>query len=243
MQNIQESIWNGYRRLDFPFEERNAIVVFADTPKKGNPWIFRTEYFGAFPKFDIEMLGRGYHVAYVSTIHRWGDPSDIEIKAHFCDFLEKEYGFCAKCLPEGLSCGGMFATYFGAAYPEKVAALYLDAPVMNFLSCPCGIGDATAHLYEEFVTATGKTVGDLINYRNHPIDHAKDLLDAKLPIMIVAGDSDQVVPYHENGAVLTEYYRANGGTIVEIVKAGCDHHPHGLDDVTPLIEFTEKYYM
>ncbi len=243
MLNITESEWNGFQRLDFPFEGRNAIVVFADAPKEGNPWIMRTEYFGAFPAFDIVMLKRGYHLAYVSNMHRWGDPSDIEIKAHFCALLEQEYGFCAKCLPEGLSCGGMFATYFASAHPERVAALYIDAPVMNFLSCPCGVGDATNELYKEFHAATGKTVSELINYRNHPIDHAPKLLQANLPIMIVSGDCDTVVPYHENGAHLTDYYRKNGGTVHEIIKPGCDHHPHGLEDVTPLIEFTEKYYM
>ncbi len=243
MSNTPQTLWNGFRRIDFPFEERNAIVVFADSPKENNPWIFRTEYFGAFPAFDIEMLGRGYHVAYVSNEHRWGDPVDIEIKAHFCAFLEKEYGFCAKCLPEGLSCGGMFATYFASAHPERVAALYLDAPVMNFLSCPCGIGDATDHLYPEFYEATGMTPSDLINYRNHPIDHAKRLLDAKLPIAVVAGDSDTVVPYHENGAALVKYYRENGGTVLEIIKQGCDHHPHGPENSAPLVEFVQTYYL
>ena len=36
---------------------------------------------------------------------------------------------------------------------------------------------------------------------------------------------------------------ANGNMGHEIIKPDCDHHPHGLEDVTPLIEFTEKYYM
>ena len=71
MSDIPESKWNEFRRIDFSFEGRNAIVVFAHTPKEGNPWIMRTEYFGAFPAFDIAMLKRGYHLAYVSNMHRW----------------------------------------------------------------------------------------------------------------------------------------------------------------------------
>ncbi|MBR3753983.1 MAG: hypothetical protein IKK49_02625 [Clostridia bacterium] len=42
-------------------------------------------------------------------------------------------------------------------------------------------------------------------------------------------------------AVLEKYYRENGGTIVSIGKANCAHHPHGLEDNTPIIEFVEKY--
>ena len=67
------------------------------------------------------------------------------------------------------------------------------------------------------------------------------LLKANLPIIMVYGDSDDIVPYHENGALLEKYYRENGGTIVTIGKAGCGHHPHGLEDNTPIIEFVEKY--
>ena len=37
-------------------------------------------------------------------------------------------------------------------------------------------------------------------------------------------------------------YIKSGKTIFEILKKGCDHHPHGLQDNTPLIEFALKYY-
>ena len=33
----------------------------------------------------------------------------------------------------------------------------------------------------------------------------------------------------------------NGGTIVAIGKKNCGHHPHGLEDNTPIIEFVERY--
>ena len=42
-------------------------------------------------------------------------------------------------------------------------------------------------------------------------------------------------------AILEKYYRENGGTIVSIGKANCAHHPHGLENNTPIIEFVEKY--
>ena len=67
------------------------------------------------------------------------------------------------------------------------------------------------------------------------------LLNNKLPIMLVYGDSDTVVPYEENGLVLEKYYRENGGIIVSIGKENCGHHPHGLEDNSPIIEFAEKY--
>ena len=47
--------------------------------------------------------------------------------------------------------------------------------------------------------------------------------------------------YEENGALLEAYYRQNGGTITTIGKENCGHHPHGLEDCTPIIEFAERY--
>ena len=84
-------------------------------------------------------------------------------------------------------------------------------------------------------------LSQLICYREHPIDKMQLLLENRIPVILVYGDSDNIVPYEENGAVLEKYYRENGGIIVSIGKENCAHHPHGLDDNTPIIEFVEKF--
>ena len=68
------------------------------------------------------------------------------------------------------------------------------------------------------------------------------LLEHKLPEVLVYGDADTVVPYHENGIVLENYYKENGGTILAIGKEGCGHHPHGLEDSTQIIKFIEEHF-
>ncbi len=242
--DIKETLtqWNGYKCIELSFEDRHCLLVCPNTPCEGKKWLLKTEYFGAFPSFELEMIKRGYHLAYIANKTRWMVPDDIDVKARFADFLHEKYGLNKKCVPVGMSCGGLHAVYFGAKYPSYVAAMYIDAPVMNLLSCPAAIGRKPSISIEELTNDTGMTISDLINYRNHPIDRAPELLAADIPIIMVAGDSDVVVPYHENGKYLAELYKSGGGTLVEIVKAGCDHHPHGLDDSTPIIEFVEKHY-
>ena len=241
--NYSESLWNGFKSLSFEFEGRNAILVFPKEACEGKKWLLKTEYFGAFPNFEIEMLKRGYHLAYLANVTRWMHPSDIDAKAHFADLLSEKFGLNKRCVPVGMSCGGLHAVYFAAKHPSYIAALYLDAPVMNLLSCPYGIGDnAQPGFIEEFERATGKTISEMINYRNHPIDNAPKLLENNIPVILVAGDSDSVVPYHENGKILYELYKAFGGEIELYLKPGCDHHPHGLEDSTPIISFVEKHY-
>ena len=172
---------------------------------------------------------------------RWCPEEDLDRKKRFVDYISKEFGLYEKCVPVGMSCGGLIGSKFAAKYPECVSCLYLDAPVMNFLSCPAGIGVAENSLYEEFYKATGITLSQLISYREHPIDKMHLLLENKIPVVMVYGDSDTVVPYVENGALLEKFYKENGGIIEVYGKEGCGHHPHGLEDNTPIINFVEKY--
>ena len=239
---MTETLWNGFKKIEFEFEGRVAIVVFPEKANEDKNWLFKTEYFGAFPDFEIEMLKRGWHLAFIANKTRWCLDEDLDLKARFAEYLHEEYGLYQKCVPVGMSCGGMFACKFAAKYPECVSALYIDAPVMNLLSCPGDLGIAKGNMLGEFQKATGMTMSELICYREHPIDKMHLLLENNLPIMLVYGDSDPIVPYCENGAILEKYYRENGGTIIAIGKNDCGHHPHGLpDDCTPIIEFVEKY--
>lgn len=237
-----KSEWNGFERLDFQLDGRRAILVCPKTPRADKKWLFKTEYFGAFPSFELEMLKRGYYVAHIENITRWCLPEDTDAKALMCECLINELGVYPKCMTVGMSCGGMQSVYFAAKYPQYVAAMYLDAPVLNLLSCPCGLGVAEVNFYDEYVKATGKTVSDLLNYREHPIDMVDTVIAEGIPTILVCGDSDKTVPYIENGKLLSEKYKASNVPFIEILKQDCDHHPHGLDDLSPLIEFAEKYY-
>ena len=235
--------WNGFRKEEFDFEGRRGILVFLDDEIKTNKWLFKTEYFGAFQDFEIEMVKKGWHLAYVENKTRWCLDEDLDLKKRFADYIIKEYGLYSKCVPVGMSCGGMIGVKFAARYPEYVSALYLDAPVMNLLSCPAGLGVGGNELYDEFVAATGMTMSELICYREHPIDVLPILAENKIPVIMIYGDSDTVVPYCENGAILEKYYIEKGLEIIAIEKEGCGHHPHGLDDSAPIIDFVTEHCM
>ena len=63
---------------------------------------------------------------------------------------------------------------------------------------------------------------------------------AKIPIIHVVGDADDVVPVAENTAVLKERCEKLGGHVEVIAKPGVGHHPHSLADPTPIVDFILK---
>ena len=221
------SEWNGYECLDFKFEGYDAFLVKPKCAPNGK-WALKTEYRDAFPATECELLSRGWHVAFRTNKNRWATKDQIECTARFVTFISEEFGLDARCSTVGMSCGGLIATTLAAAHPELIDVLYIDAPVLNLLSCPCGMGIANDIIYPEFSRVTGYTKSTILSYRDHPIDKLHILLGNDIPVVLVAGDSDMTVPYAENGAVLTDYYQKNGGRIKFWVKPGCDHHPHGL---------------
>jgi len=74
-------------------------------------------------------------------------------------------------------------------------------------------------------------------YRDMPLDNLPALLNAKIPMVMVAGDADQTVPYDENGVFVTKAYQNAGLPFLEFIKPGCDHHPHGMADPRDVVAF------
>ena len=232
--------YHGFDRLDFLFEDREAILIFPKKAEEKRRFLLKTEYFDAFPAVELALLERGFHLAFLKNIHRWCAEDDLDRKHRFCAFLSEKYALAPRCIPVGMSCGGMFAVNFAAKYPADVSCLYLDAPVLNLCSCPGDMGIAKSGLFPEFHAATGVTRSALIVSRDHPIDKLPVLAAHRLPVALVYGKEDTTVPYCENGAVLERFYRENGLPLLTVGKEHCGHHPHGPKDPAPVVSFIEN---
>jgi len=234
-----ETLWHGFTCMEFIFDNSPAKVVKPNVTPNGK-WALKTEYFDAFPSTEIELLNRGWHIAFQKNDNRWAGERDLARKAEFVRFVGKNFNLEEKCTMVGMSCGGMYAVLLAARIPSLTDVLYLDAPVLNLLSCPCDMGIAQSGLYEEFYSRTNLTKSDMLSYRKHPIDYLSVLTDNNIPVVLVAGDSDTVVPYVENGAVLADFYSKHGGVISVHIKEGCNHHPHGLENYVLIADEIEQ---
>lgn len=238
-----KSNWNGYDKYDFTVDGKPVLVVAPKTAAPGKPWVWHGEFFGHKPAPDVALLGKGFHIVYMSVPNMLGSPEAVKHWNALYAELTTKYGFSKKAALVGLSRGGLYCYNWAAANPDKVACIYGDAPVCDFKSWPGGKGkgkgDPTNWGYVLKLWGF-KDEAEAMAAKVNPIDHLEPLAKNHVPLLHVFGDADKVVPWDENTGVVEERYKNLGGSITLIRKPGVDHHPHGLDDSTPIIEFIEK---
>ncbi len=244
----RKSTWEGFDRYDFEVAGKPAIVVAPKQPLPGRPWAWRGEFFGAFANVDRALLAQGFHIAYLRVPDLFGSPEAVKHWNAFYRELTTQYGFAPKVALIGLSRGGLYCYNWASANPDKVACLYADAPVCDLKSWPGEhhaapiANKARSKEWEKMLRAYGfKSDAEAIAYRGNPLDNLKPLAAAGVPLLHVYGDADTVVPWEENTGVVAARYRQLGGDIQLIAKPGADHHPHGLPDPKPIVDFIVKY--
>ena len=144
----EKTSWHGYDRYDFVMDEqtfaitpikapagegnsvgnpakgqRRCIVVVPKAAAPGNPWSWQTCYWDHRPQAEVELLGRGFHIAFITT-----DPGP-QWDAWYT-FLTEKYGFSKKPAFDGMSKGGVNAYRWATSNPDKVSAIYADNPAI-----------------------------------------------------------------------------------------------------------------
>ena len=147
--------------------------------------------------------------------------------ADFQKFLVNELGFAPKAGLVGMSWGGFFSTRFAIANPKAVAAIYYDCPLLTF---------------ENFQEGTRKTILEAIgpwaetapeswlDDPRMPLNMAESLAKTEIPIYLVYGGADRVVPPENNCEAFIPRYQAAGGNPIVCKRNLFGHHPHGLEE-------------
>lgn len=234
-------LWHGYKRHLFTVDGCPAWVVEPKNPLPGNPWTWCMEFPNAYTQRCAEpaLLEKGFYHAHIVVGNTFGCPAAVK---HFNAFYEtvRAQGLASKVVLIGISRGGLYAYRWASENPDKVALIYGDAPVCDIKSWPGGKGKghgskgdwaALLKLYEF------NNEAEAMAYSGNPIDTLKSLATNGVALIHVVGDTDDVVPVSENTSIVETRYRQLGGEIKVIHKPDVGHHPHGLDDPTPVVDF------
>jgi pimeloyl-ACP methyl ester carboxylesterase len=243
------SQWNGFTKYDFQVDGADVIVVAPEQPLAGRPWAWRGEFFGAFANADVELVKKGWHLVYMSVPNLFGSPKAMARWEKFYDVLVKDHGLHPKPGLIGVSRGALYCMAWAAAHPDQTLVVYLDNGVCDFKSWPggkpkeLGTGQGSAGEWQNLLRAYDfKDDKEAIAFKGNPVDNLAPLAKAKVPLFLVYGDSDKVVPHKENSELVYNRYKELGGPVERVVKPGEDHHPHGLKDPKPIVEYFEKVW-
>lgn len=234
--------WQGHKRHLFEIDGHKAWVVEPANPLPGRLWTWCTEFPDAFTsRTGVPLLiEAGIHHAHISDFNRLGCDEQLDLMDKFHALMVAK-GFSPKVGLIGLSRGGFMAYRWAQRNPNKVACIYADAPVCDLKSWPAGFGKGKGsprdwqHAKELY---GWKSDEDAKAFRGNALDEEplSRLASARVPLLHVVGDVDDVVPVAENTAILEERYRKMGGEIT-VIHHDAGHHPHGLEDPAPIVQF------
>ncbi|MCB1231487.1 MAG: sulfatase-like hydrolase/transferase [Verrucomicrobiae bacterium] len=205
--------------------ELNGRPAFLMKPKQnaaGKPWVF---YGPTLPKYPDQneswmhqqFLDAGIAVAGIDVGEAYGSPLVFpHFEALYAEMVKRSYSKTPVLL--GRSRGGLWVSSWALAHPDRVAGIAGIYPVFDYTTYP-GLKRA-APVYGVSEDELEARQDEL-----NPIRCAAKLADAKVPVCIIHGIDDTVVPLAANSAKLEEIYRAHGSAdLIELIRVEGQGH-------------------
>ncbi len=108
--------------------QRRCIVIVPKEAAPGRPWSWRGCYWDHQPQTEVELLRRGFHVAYISATATLKPGKEWDA---WHEFLTEKHGLSKKPGFIGMSRGGEYAYTWATAHPDRVSSIYADNPGGN----------------------------------------------------------------------------------------------------------------
>jgi len=221
---VQETVRYGSRCFELQIGDVQGFVILPIAPAAdgSKPWVwYAPSYWQGYPNERLNwlftrLLQRGFAVCGTSVGDSFGSPQSRKIYSRFYEHVVQEYGLSPRVSLLPQSRGGLMWFNWAVENPEKVACIGGIYPVCDLTSYP-GLG-ATAAAYGMTEAELGAQLA-----QHNPIDRLAPLAQAKVPILHLHGDRDEVVPLERNSGLLIQRYRALGGPGEVAVIRGKGH--------------------
>lgn len=222
--------WYGFTRHCFEFEGCPAWIVEPHYTAGDGRWSWVVQWAEAFVQRVgvTALLEHGFYHVTIDVFKYRGSPEGIAVMGRFQDKLVS-MGLSPKCNLIGMSWGGLLSLRYAETFPDRVCGIYLDAPV-----CDASEAEATNRL-NDIMEAYGMTQAELAVSPLNPINNVAPI--ANIPVIGVVGLADETVNVNTNFDVFAQRFQEVGGQLEQIRRPAWGHHPHGLDDTTPLLDF------
>ena len=194
----------------------------AAVPAESKPWILYAPTLPAYPDaaerwMHEQFTKAGVAVAGVDTGESYGSPAGVAAaEALHAEMVHRGYSKQPALL--GRSRGGLWASAWAIAHPELTTGLGGIYPVYDWRTYP-GL--------EKAAPAYGLTPAELAAKTAElcPIERIAVAAKAGVPVCIIHGDDDKVVPLEPNSLRLKQTYEAAGkGELVTLIVAEGQGH-------------------
>jgi pimeloyl-ACP methyl ester carboxylesterase len=224
----------------FLVQDRPAFVLLPPEKerRRPQPWILYAPTLPGYPDehekwMHEQFLAAGVAVAGIDIGESYGSPPGRKLFTALYEELTKERDFAGKPCLLGRSRGGLWVTSWACDHPNQVAAIAGIYPVFDLRTYPGIVKAAPAYGFtaDELEAKLGE---------NNPIERVGLLAKAKVPVFIIHGDDDKVVPLKENSAELEARYEAAGAkdAVTLVVAKGQGHNFwEGFFRCPELVEF------
>lgn len=207
----------------FDIGGHKAFVYAPSKTAEGKPWLWyaptlRSLAFGERKGYFETFMKAGISIAGFDLGEVRGSPTSTAKFTLFYDAMVKR-GFSPKPILLGQSRGGMMTLAWAFRNPDKVKAWVGIYPVCNLASWP--LKNSKAQTLADFAMTEPELVAKLSEF--NPTDNLDGLLENKVPMFAVHGDSDVVVPYDLNTKLLKQRYEAAGGSFGVKIVPGEGH--------------------
>ncbi len=194
----------------------------AKTRDGAKPWIFYGPTLKQYPDqaeswMHRQFLDAGIAIAGIDVGEAYGSPNAFP---HFEALYQKMVadGYSKKPALLGRSRGGLWVSSWALEHPGRVAAIGGIYPVYDYTTYPT---------IERAAPAYGLSPEELEARQDelNPVKRGAELAKAGIPVCIIHGDDDQVVPLEQNSAALKRAYEENGaGDHFELIIAEGQGH-------------------
>lgn len=208
----------------FYVDGRTAFLIpgKVDTTAKEKPWVWYAPTLPNLPGKEEQWMfeqfrDAGIAVAGIDVGESYGSPVGQKFFTALYTELTGTRGYSLKPVLLGRSRGGLMTLAWAASNPDKVGGFAGIYPVCDIASYP-GISKAAG----AFELTADELKTRLAEF--NPVDRLASLAKARIPLFLIHGDVDKVVPLEANSGLVNERYKALGGPAKLIVPPGQGHN-------------------
>ena len=224
----------------FLLNGRHAFVMTPEqetVPAGNKPWIFYAPALNQYPDqheswMHERFLKAGVAVAGIDVGEAYGSPHAFPHFEALYQHMVKN-GYSKKPALLGRSRGGLWVSSWALKHPDRVAGIGGVYPVYDYTTYPKVARAAPAY---------GVSAEDLVAMQDklNPVKRAGELAEAKIPVFIIHGTDDKVVPLAQNSGALEMAYAANDASdLITVIKPEGQGHSfwEGFFTCQELVDF------